>query len=382
MSEKPQSLTQAIDDAELMIEYTATRGIPLEQGVLEPIVDFAQKWRNTLAQPSTRASIPAADEVKFWVATSQLAKSIAPVTPSTLRKLQDFNSNGPRSEVGRSARWARLGVWVVLIATLLIHSYENTLGTMVRSTDDANERFMAVQSQVAAIALPTVGDEASQNSFDQAVEQSRGRYCTAARTWSIQVGIIEGLIPQGQGSIVQLLLYKLLDFLPMIEVTNVSPSGIKALDSDPEIFARNYPCVSTPISSTEVRNLILSLPLGSHEARQIMHWARVDQAFIAQFVLPLLYGMLGAFASVVRALGTAVQSARFSSASGLIYTLKVPLGALVGATIGIVIEAETLASAAGLTSLGLAFGFAYAVDVFFSFLDELMSRLSGKDVEG
>ena len=167
--------------------------------------------------------------------------------------------------------------------------------------------------------------------------------------------------------------------MPFTDIERFGPPKIQ--DNKGVFFKSKYPCASEGIGEREAYDKILSGSLGSNEARQIMQWAQVDRAAFAQFVLPLLYGMLGALAGIVRALGTAVKDAKYSPASGLIYTLKVPLGALVGATIGIVIEAKTLASVAGLTSLGLAFGFAYAVDIFFSFLDELMARLSGKKGE-
>lgn len=83
-------------------------------------------------------------------------------------------------------------------------------------------------------------------------------------------------------------------------------------------------------------------------------------------------------ANVVRLFGRAVRDAQFSAAAGLVYALQVPLGALAGATVGLIIEPATVGSTAGLTSLGLAFGVGYAVDLFFSFLDELVGRLTGK----
>lgn len=372
MNEESTDLSQAIVDTELMIEYAATQGFELDQDVVEPVKDFARKWRDVPSQTS------AADETKFWVATSQIAKIIEPVTPSSLRTLRDFDRNGPRSRVGKTVRWARIFTWTILIITLLVHSYENTLGTIIQEADKAAANFRSIQSKVALIKVPAESNTAVNiidDKFVQYIEQSRGEYCTAVRTWSMQIGIIEGLIPQGEGSIPKDILSKIVQFSPFISIKSFGPRQIR--DNEDGFIEENYPC-RKDLSYEDVREKILSGSLGSHGARQIKQWAEVDRTFFAQFVLPLLYGMLGALASVVRALGTAVEDAQFSPALGLVYTLKVPLGALVGATVGIVIEAKTLASIAGLTSLGLAFGFAYAVDVFFSFLDELMARLSGK----
>jgi hypothetical protein len=361
-----------------MVDYAAMRGIELEEKIVKPIVGVARKWNNASAQ--SQHPICDAEETNFWVALSKLAARIAPVNPNSLRKLQAFNNRSVCSAIGMSALWAKMAVWFFLIITLLIHSYENTLGTIIQNAEDAKQNFAAVQSQVVDITLPQDNDGSS-NAFAQSVETARVRYCAAARAWSIQVEIIQGLIPQGMASVPQVVLNWLGNMLPMTRPKSPAFWGITASDTDPSIFASRYPCGSNyvEVDPRNTRNRILSVSLGTDEAHEIMQWATVDRAFVAQFILPLLYGLLGAFASVVRAIGLAVQNAQFSSASGLIYTLKVPLGALVGATIGIVIDAQTLASVAGLTSLGLAFGFAYAVDVFFSFLDELMSRLSGRN---
>jgi len=102
------------------------------------------------------------------------------------------------------------------------------------------------------------------------------------------------------------------------------------------------------------------------------------RAVLSKSVLPFAYGLLGAIASVVRSLSVSVNDVTYVPSYRLLYWLRVPLGALAGATVGLLFEAQSLATVTGLTTLGLAFGVGYAVEVFFAALDGLIERLVGR----
>ena len=62
---------------------------------------------------------------------------------------------------------------------------------------------------------------------------------------------------------------------------------------------------------------------------------------IAVYVLPLLYGLLGASAYVLRELAREVREMTFTPASALGYGLRASLGLLAGIAVGLLIAPET-----------------------------------------
>lgn len=115
--------------------------------------------------------------------------------------------------------------------------------------------------------------------------------------------------------------------------------------------------------------------LGSVESWRLMRAAEQWRGLLAKFVLPFLYGLLGATAGIVRLMRGDVTSIRFVPTSGASYALRLPLGALAGATAGLLFDPQTLASVKGVTSLGVAFGLGYGVDIFFAAIDNVIARL-------
>lgn len=97
-------------------------------------------------------------------------------------------------------------------------------------------------------------------------------------------------------------------------------------------------------------------------------------------LLPALFAALGALTSATRAADARFKAMTLSRIDQVGLISRVLLGTVAGATVGIVFNAEatdTLSS--GLTELGLAFAFGYAVDIFFNLLDSIKSGLGTSD---
>ncbi len=93
-------------------------------------------------------------------------------------------------------------------------------------------------------------------------------------------------------------------------------------------------------------------------------------------VLPTMFAALGALTSATRSADARFKAMILSRIDQVGLISRVLLGIVAGATVGIVFNAnatETISS--GLTELGLAFAFGYAVDIFFNLLDSIKSGL-------
>ena len=104
---------------------------------------------------------------------------------------------------------------------------------------------------------------------------------------------------------------------------------------------------------------------------------------LSTFIVPLLYGLLGAFAYVLREMAMEVRAFTFSHASRIRYNLRLALGLLAGIAVGFLIspdvvpgEDRTTQPALPFVTIGpmaLAFVAGYSVELVFALMDKIVS---------
>ncbi len=99
--------------------------------------------------------------------------------------------------------------------------------------------------------------------------------------------------------------------------------------------------------------------------------------FLATYVLPALYGLLGACAFVLRQLSADIGQLRFAHDLRVRYTLRLNIGLLAGLAVGWFISPDQDASVvANLSPLALAFVAGYGSDLLFAVLDRIVAAFS------
>jgi hypothetical protein len=99
---------------------------------------------------------------------------------------------------------------------------------------------------------------------------------------------------------------------------------------------------------------------------------RVMLQALALYLLPLLYGMLGASAFVLRALGQSVQPAAGALEH---FRLRLALGALLGGTAGLFFSADTPIAGTTLSLVAIAFLAGYSAEFFFAVFDFMIGKV-------
>jgi hypothetical protein len=99
-------------------------------------------------------------------------------------------------------------------------------------------------------------------------------------------------------------------------------------------------------------------------------------AILSQYVLPLLYGWLGALAYILRTLSSEIQYVTFTRGSEIRYSIRSPLGMLAGVTVGMFFDPDQFSGIAVVTPLGLAFLAGYGVELLFTGLDGMVSAFT------
>jgi len=100
--------------------------------------------------------------------------------------------------------------------------------------------------------------------------------------------------------------------------------------------------------------------------------AKLVSAIILSFLLPILFGAIGAIAYVIRTISDQIRNTTFSSSSPIRHVMRMMLGALMGVVIGLF---SGLSSQLSLPPLALAFLAGYGVEAVFSMFDGFVERL-------
>jgi hypothetical protein len=110
-------------------------------------------------------------------------------------------------------------------------------------------------------------------------------------------------------------------------------------------------------------------------AKANMHLAvarQIAQAMSA-YILPMLYGLVGACAYILRSLSRDIQKITFTKSSVIEYRLRLPLGMLAGIAVGWFLRPDSeAADLAGIGPLALAFLAGYSVELVFLAMDRLI----------
>jgi len=93
------------------------------------------------------------------------------------------------------------------------------------------------------------------------------------------------------------------------------------------------------------------------------------------YILPLMYGLLGAFIFVLRSLLKEIKAITYTFSCEIRYRLRLTLGALGGMIIGWFLKPEEATALASLSPMALAFLMGYNVDVLFTLMDKIIDSL-------
>ena len=95
------------------------------------------------------------------------------------------------------------------------------------------------------------------------------------------------------------------------------------------------------------------------------------------YLLPLLYGLVGSCAYILRSLTNEIKSLTYTPNANTGYTLRLRLGTLSGLAIGWFASPETTSVIKTLSPFALAFVAGYSVELLFSLMDRIISALGG-----
>lgn len=334
-------LEMAVYEAQLLLDYAAKQGLKIEENSVKSIIHL-----KVLLQEGQWTS---EDEINFWVAFSSLAEMVKPVTIASLKASTEQYSNKSRGPLTRKGQ-------NVSPASRAVRRYRNwTVYTLVVLL--IIQIYWLVGSKVI-IDLEELPKKISNNALE--IVKLRG--------------LMQKSNPTEDGD------NEINDYLS--QITRL------------ELEIKNYQ------NQAETSDAILSKWNKFWQTllnpMRLVTFAQVNQAspsligkiadqtsaeFVIQilqfYLLPLLYGLLGACTYVLRVLSHEIHRLTYSTDSDIRYRLRLYLGVLSGLVVAWFFSGEGIAF--GLESfppLALAFFAGYSVEVIFAIMDKFISNFS------
>ncbi|MCA9655854.1 MAG: hypothetical protein H6712_12520 [Myxococcales bacterium] len=350
-------LHEAIYASKMLLTYCSQERIPVSREALRVLVGAQHRGASESAESQRDF------EVEFWSAFNEVMTSVAPVTIESLAAslgTYDFaleGATGTRPVARRTlaqqavACFRRIALLVLLVLLgvqgymdwgRMAHDQLRVLGERQAELED--ELIRLVASAPAGAPLTVRGTPSYEHLARQrsAVEAQIANNFGALRSWSFWSAWSDpsdGDINPYRSHV-----------LEREELTLTDEATVSAL-------ARERKLAETDT-----------------EKYELMVTAGMILSLLQAYVLPLLYGLLGASLYVLRTLQHQVRRRTYSPASNADFRIHMSLGALAGIAIGWLLSPGDEASAS-LSSFALAFLAGYSIDVLFGLMDGLIARI-------
>ncbi len=344
-NEKPfqasAEILQVIADAQRLITYIARNGnAQLDEDVTQVIIEAKYKIVNEQWTVS--------DEKNFLINYDKLAKIVYPVTVESIHCVIPQSSKNKRvlTKAESAVAWYRRYTLLSLFFLLLIQVYY-LFGDDLSS--DLHKLFLqrqAVLSQLPILPEQQIKQQGlieKKNLYDQRIDAKYKLLMLWNQVWSFG-GHFSNTMP---------------------EYTQ------KRFEIEKKSLQRGLASIE------QLDKLILDQHL--YQAR-IVYFGNLFSAdamlkVLEGYVLPLLYGLLGAFIFVLRSLLSEIKAITYTADCEVRYRLRLTLGALGGMIIGWFLTPEEVDLSASVSSMALAFLMGYNVDVLFSLMDKIIDNI-------
>lgn len=350
-------IRHAIKDTQILIWHAAIVGKEVPAELIETIAAAALNYRESEFSP--------ADEAEFWSAVAKVSRLVAPITiESILYTRATKKRMRERDENASGIDWFG---WIVnlrhvtpyLIATiavlgvLLYFQIDWVRGTNLSGEiDRLTQRQSALALELAQLDLriQTAGDPGATDQLK--IERDAKQKELASKTSALTAS--------------RLLLVE----------------WVSSYDSDPEL-----PIEPGLFSSEQMREeWKQKLDQWRKQSKQIQE-SRADLTYqkaqailqnFADYILPLLYGLLGSFTYVLRALSREISGISFSRGSHVQFMLRLLLGLLAGISVGWFLRPESdMPGVVEISPFALAFLAGYSVELVFTAMDKIVNSFSG-----
>ncbi|MCP4695617.1 MAG: hypothetical protein GY862_02035 [Gammaproteobacteria bacterium] len=379
MKTKPHRyLKQAIQDAQLLVAYAAQSGLPMDESTLNTLVNaqFAFDQENWTSK----------EEAGFWQAFNDINRAIAPVTVESLKTVSLventdswFHWPGILKRANRTVYFYIAFAFLTMVLLLATQVYW-LIGTRLL------HNIGALNHQAQELARSGFTKEKYRKAY-QALELKIETNRATLELWNAGWESI----PYIPHNTVEENAFRKGDYETDIrelreqlkDATAKLGNAKKFTFGDSEFFATELAELYQKRVDALTEQLIEKKTAYNRNKSEYRRGeTELRDQYVLQvlqsYLLPLLYGLLGAAAYVLRSLIRDIRDATYNPQMDIQYGVKMFLGASAGPMIGYFIAPQGTSGLGSLSPMALSFVAGYNIDVLFIAMDRIISSISKK----
>ncbi len=343
MPESRVILANAIRESELLLAYASSRSIQLDEATIKTIIQAKQ-----LLEEQPASAERSDQEAAFWAANAVLAQAVRPISAESLKQC-----TVPKSTSGWMPAWLskllgrklqtatgveifiakiQFRLFFPITLLLLVQMYSLAGGGLVGDLVPRMEKMQNLQMETSKAALEESKDK----------EQTLKTIAKQMEVTQIEIEI-------------------------RIEMLAKWSAGWRWIAIP---FTANQTTIGTKQATENSVNAQYQLN------RAVVLQAQFVLQVLQNFILPMLYGCLGAALFVLRNLALDAKEQTFDVERQMGYNLRIYMGSLCGLVIGWFIP-DVSVQEAGMTQYSLSVLGGYSVDIVFVMMDKIIVNFSG-----
>lgn len=329
----------AIEDAQILLAHASREGLEVSEEIIDIIVKASQEKERK-----------AETEVKFWMAFQRLSELVKPVSVNSLKAIKNlsekdnsiisrlFKNRHPQSSATRAVRLYKILVFITILSLLFLQIYWLIGSNAVKSIKKYEKDLQALMD-----------NKIQRGSTEQDVEGKDVKHMATAEPANI--------------------------ILTTDEITARIDTGIEILQSWNKVW--KFATFSLFSSNQSPRGAMGAIIKNCKD----FDIAGFTLEIIQNYLLPLLYGLLGALTFVLRSLVEEIKNLTFTNESRINYGMRILLGMMAGFVVTwffSVSESADVLSLKKLSPMALSFLVGYSIELLFSGMDGLISAFTKK----
>ncbi len=363
-------LAGSMEDAQILIWYASRSGVPVEEEVMKNLAETRSAHEQGRWSP--------AEEARFWTALNKLARAVRPVTVASIKASTEYggSSHDRTRRVVQRYRRATLGVLLLLLLAqiywLIGNNFATQIDTLQGDVSTQMDTLARLQGRLRAVEVDLEEESGrlialmSADRPEEVLLPARRRVTELSRQQQeleVEIARSERLLEAATN---------------MLASSQILLQGwdIFTGEEDP---LRILTASRERATTTGKETAAAADPRRRYADNLTLLASRSALSTFNQYVLPLLYGLVGALAFILRTLSREMAAVTYSPADNLRYSLRWPLGMLAGITVGWFFDPESLTGLAAIQPLALAFLAGYGVELLFAGLDRIVSAFTGGD---
>ncbi|MCY7295754.1 hypothetical protein [Alteromonas sp. a30] len=371
-------LMLAMEEVELLIAYLSRNG-------KEPSFELL---KSTLAQRNLYLQdgrLHSDIESEFWVNYRALVRAIYPATVSSIKETCPsgvWKERFPNTvrRVKRVPIYYGISVFLLILFTVSLQTYSMIGAGVLNKTFDLFNKRNAIQTELRQLKQ-IQGVDPSGNHIRQLIkfereEQQLDQEFDANRTLLYKWNDVWQL---GADEPVR---FSSFDEYKYQHQAEVIKEKIEALEFEQTLQQNPQELTVVKLSLQENQQALHQLEINRklNESRNLFFSERLSAVYVVNllehYILPLLFGCLGAFTLVLRTLHEAFKLGTFTLKNVLDYNIRIVLGGVTGISSGMFFSDTSMLPSGDFAPMLVAFVVGYNVEILFMLMDDIASRLS------